>query len=124
VKKKRPTFREFIFKHISADDYQQVCRLDKCYEVFEELHKRHELLGIYAQAALFKKALNIQLRYDTLSETVLEIRLIHERIIKIGTLTPDRLFALLIVNGLGDNFPHLRPTTEAMVEPPGFHPMP
>jgi hypothetical protein len=120
-KKNEQIFREFIFKHISADDYQQVYRLDKCSEVFEALRKRHELLGIYAQAALFKKALNIQLCYDTpLSETVLEIRLISERIIKMGALTPDRLFALLIVNALGDNFPHLRPTIEAMVEAPGF----
>jgi len=29
---------------------------------------------------------------------------------KIGALTPDRLFVLLIVNALGDHFPHLRPT--------------
>jgi hypothetical protein len=120
-KKNDHTFKQFILKHISADDYQQVYRLDRCYEVFEELRKRHELLGIYAQAALFKKAFDIRMRYDTpMSKTILEIKLIHERIIKMGTLTPDRLFALFIVNGLGDNFPHLRPTIEAMVEAPGF----
>lgn len=115
------TFREFVLKHISADDCQQVYRLGKCHEVFEELRKRHELLGIYAQAALFKKAFQIRFNVDTpLSKTILEIKLIHERIIKMGALTPDRLFALFIVNGLGDNFPHLRPAIEAMVEAPGF----
>ncbi|KAN0126393.1 hypothetical protein V8E52_000033 [Russula decolorans] len=120
-KKNDHTFRKFILKHISADDYQQVYRLDKCHDVFEKLRKRHELLGIYAQAALVKKAFQLRYNVDTpFSETILEIDLICERIIKMGTLTPDRLYALFIVNALGDNFPHLRPTIEAMVEAPGF----
>jgi hypothetical protein len=65
-KKNEHIFRELILKHISADDYQQVYRLDKCHEVFEELRKRHELLGICAQAALLKKAFGIRLCYDKL----------------------------------------------------------
>jgi hypothetical protein len=120
-KKNDYTFRAFILQHISNDDYRQVYRLEKCHEVFEELRKRHELLGIYAQGALFKKALDIRLRYDTpLSETALEIELITERIIKMGALTHDRLFGLLIVNSLGVNFPQLGFTIEDMVDAPGF----
>ena len=95
----------FILKHISANDYQHVYRLNKCHEVFEELRKRHELLGIYAQAALLKKALDIRLSYPS-AESTLKVELIFERVVKVGTLTPDRLFALFMFDALGDNFPH------------------
>jgi hypothetical protein len=127
-KKNDHIFREFILEHISVDDYQQVYRLNNCHEIFEELRKRHELLGIYAQAALFKKAFDIQFRYDTpLSETILEIRLIHERTIKMGALTPDRrpgylhsLLSMVSETIFHTSDPRSRPWSRL----PVFHPMP
>ena len=96
-KKNDHTFREFILKHISVDDYQRIIRLEKC----------HEFLGIYAQAALFKRAFDI-LRYDTpLSETASEIELINEQIVKMGT-SPIQAICTFIVNALGDNPSRLR----------------
>jgi len=43
-KKDEHTFKEFILKPISADDYKQVFQLDTCHDIFEKLRKRHDLL--------------------------------------------------------------------------------
>ena len=111
----------FILEKISVVNFELVKRIDTSYDVFQALRRRHEKLGLYAQLLLLKEALEICFDMETLlSTTVTQIWELHNRIYSMGPIDQDKLFSILLINALGNLFPHLQTAFQTLTDTPGF----
>jgi len=101
----------FILRHISAIEYEYLGTLVKdgsANRVYEQLKQCHEKLGLYTQVLLLKKGLKLRFRRGThLSGTISEIRHIYQQIAAMGPVNAENIFAVLLLNTLGEDFQDL-----------------
>ena len=111
----------FILEHISVINFDLVTKFETSHEVFEALCNRHEHLGIYTQVILLKKAFDVHFDMNVLmNDMVLEIHQLYNRIFNMGPMELDKIFTVLLINALGDQFSHLQATFQTMVDEPNF----
>ena len=73
--------------------------------MFETLHTQHEQHGAYAQVNLLFKALRIELSYKKpIRDTRAEMHNYYRRIIAMGKLQEDHIFAVILLNSMGKHF--------------------
>ena len=55
-----------------------------------------------------------------MNDTVLEICQLYNRIFNMGPMEPDKIFTVLLINALSDQFSHLQATFQMMADEPNF----
>jgi hypothetical protein len=116
--------RALLLMHISTTDYMLVSHLQEPHAIFEELRKRHEQSGLYAQILLLQRLLDIHFSPTTpFSKTMDEISELFERVVKMGGIDGDKLSTFFIITvSLGERAKLLPPSLQAMINAPGFSP--
>jgi hypothetical protein len=116
--------RALLLMHISTTDYTLVEHLQEPHAIFEELRKRHEQSGLYAQILLLQRLLDIHFSPTTpFSKTIHEIRQLFKRVVKMGGIDGDKLSTFFIITvSLGERARLLPPSLQAMINAPGFSP--
>jgi hypothetical protein len=103
------SLKAFMLQHISPTDYKLVASLPTCATVFEALHKCHENLGPLAQILLIFKVFATCFHPGVMMTKVIkEIDSLHTRILAMGPLEGNHLCTVLLLNALGEHYPHLQ----------------
>ena len=115
--------RAVILLHVSDNEYFIVDPLWKngatACTIVKALQSRHEQLGQHAQILILGKILNM--RFDpakSLDDTTTELTVLYKRMIRMGPLSNDTLLSVLLINALGDHFPQLQSSIQAMARMP------
>ena len=91
-------------------------------QLYECLRVLHENQGAYAQISLLIKALDIRLSYETpLRDTLSELRSYYQRIIAMGKIKDDNIFAAILLHSMSDDFVHLQQSIQNMTHLPNFN---
>ena len=115
------SLRAFMLARISKIELPFVQHLKDSRSVYDELRKRHEHLGLYAQVVLIKKALEIRFNDSTsFSTTISELQNLHTQIMNMGPMDPDNLHCVFLINALGDNYSSLQSSIQSMADNTNF----
>ena len=99
----------FILCHVSPVDIDHTNSCTSTHQLFECLRVLHENQGAYAQISLLIKALDVHLSYDTsLRDTLSELHSYYQRIIAMGKIKDDDIFAAILLHSMSGNFLHLQ----------------
>jgi gag-polypeptide of LTR copia-type len=115
------SLRAFMLARISKIELPFVQHLKDSRSVYQELRKRHEHLGLYAQVVLIKKALEIRFsNAASFSTTISELNTLHTQIMNMGPIDPDNLYCVFLINALGDQYSSLQSSIQSMADNPNF----
>jgi hypothetical protein len=97
--------RGFIREYVHRADVYLIERLPTAHLMFEALRTRHEQQNANAQVVLLLKALQVEPTYKkSIRDSLAEIRTYHRRILAMGELKEDVLFAVLLLNSMKKHF--------------------
>src|SRR5258707_7328529 len=110
----------FILDRVSNADIHIIDNLTNSNLMFHTLRRHHEKQGVHVQISLLIKAFECQLRYDTpLHDTLAEIRNLHRRIVAMGKLKDDDIFAAILINSMNTQFGHMQQSVVDITTAPG-----
>jgi hypothetical protein len=111
------SLRAFILARISKIELLFILHIRVSYDLYQELKKRHEHLGLYAQVLLIKKALDVRFDHSTpFSNTISHLHELHTQIMNMGPMDPDNLFAVFLINVLGNGFSQLQSSIQSLTD--------
>ena len=112
----------FILRHVSPADIDHTNSCSSAHQLFECLRILHENQGAYAQISLLIKALDVRLSYDTpLRDTLSELRSYYHRIVTMGKIKDDDIFAAILLHSMSGDFLHLQQSVQNMTHLPNFN---
>ena len=112
----------FILRHVSPTDIDHTNSCSSAHQLFECLRVLHENQGAYAQISLLIKALDVCLSYDTpLRDTLSELRSYYHRIVAMGKIKDDDIFAAILLHSMSGDFLHLQQSVQNMTHLPNFN---
>lgn len=92
--------RGFIQGHVSPADAHLIDRLPTAHLMFETLRSHHE-----HQIDLLLKVLQIELTYEkSIHDSVAEMRSYYNRIVAVGELEEDDIFAVILLSSMNKHF--------------------
>ena len=107
------TLSAFILHHVSPADINHTNSCTSTHQLFECLRVLHENQGVYAQISLLINALDVCLSYDTsLRDTLSELRSYYQRIIAMGKIKDNDIFAAILLHSMSGNFLHLQQSVQ------------
>jgi hypothetical protein len=101
----------FIQDYVYAADVHLIELLPTAHLMFETLRAQHEPQVTFAQINLLLKALQIEFTYEkSIRDSVAEIRTYYRRIVAMGELKEDVIFAVMLLNSMNKHFAPLQQT--------------
>ena len=116
------SLRAFMLERMTTPEFSYTSSFDTSHAVFEALRTRHKKLGSHAQINLLLKEFGIFYEPSILLTTTSnQLRQLHERMQKMGTINEDKLFLFVIINALGHHYPQLQSEIHGMTDDPNFN---
>jgi hypothetical protein len=110
-KRNDDALRGFIQEYVYPADVHLIELLPTAHLMFETLRAQHEPQVTFAQINLLLKALQIEFTYEkSIRDSVAELRTYYRRILAMGELKEDIIFAVMLLNSMNKHFGPLQQT--------------
>lgn len=110
-KRNDDALRGFIQEYVYPADVHLIELLPTAHLMFETLRAQHEPQVTFSQINLLLKALQIEFTYEkSIRDSVAELRTYYRRILAMGELKEDIIFAVMLLNSMNKHFGPLQQT--------------